>query len=85
MTVYDRTPIVAVPRPATSFEVMKCDVLGPLPVKSSRGHEYILGEIDVTTRCLELIPIKKVTSQEIVDGLRSVFDRFGRVKNTICR
>ena len=50
------------------------DVLGPLPVKSSRGHEYILEVIYVTTRWLELIPIKKVTSQEIVDGLSSVFD-----------
>ena len=29
---------------------------------------------------MELIPIEKVTSQEIVDGLCSVFDRFGRVK-----
>ena len=80
VTVYDRTPIVAVRRPATSFEMLKCDVLGPLPIKSSKGHEYILGVIDVTTRWLELIPIKRVTSQEIVEGLKSVFDRFGRPK-----
>ena len=78
VTVYDRTPIVSVPRPAHSFEVMKCDILGPFPDKSSRGHEYILGVIDVSTRWLELIPIKRVTSQEVLDGLRSVFDRYGR-------
>ena len=76
--MYDRIPIVSVPRPAHSFEVMKCDILGPFPDKSSRGHEYILGVIDVSTRWLELIPIKRVTSQEVLDGLRSVFDRYGR-------
>ena len=78
--IYDRTPIVAVRRLATSFKMLKCDVLGPLPIKSSKGHEYILGVIDITTRWLELIPIKRVTSQEIVEGLKSVFDRFGRPK-----
>jgi hypothetical protein len=78
VTVFDRTPIVAVPRPAHSFEVMKCDILGPFPEKSSKGHEYILGVIDVSTRWLELVPIKRVTSQEVLDGLRSVFDRYGR-------
>ena len=75
--MYDRTPIVSVPRPAHSFEVMKCDILGPFPDKSSRGHEYILGVIDVSTRWLELIPIKRVTSQEVLEGVRSVFDRYG--------
>ena len=56
---------------------MKCDILGPFPDKSSRGHEYILGVIDVSTRWLELIPIKRVTSQEVLEGVRSVFDRYG--------
>jgi hypothetical protein len=41
---------VSLPRPAHSFEVMKCDILEPFPIKSSRGHEYILGVIDVSTR-----------------------------------
>ena len=40
-TVHDRTPITCVRRSAHSFEVMKCDILGPFPDKSSRGHEYI--------------------------------------------
>ena len=64
--MYDRTPIVSVPRLAHSFEVMKCDILGRFPDKSSRDHEYILGVIDVSTRWLELIPIKRVTSPEVL-------------------
>ena len=78
ITVHDRTPIVAVHRPAKSFDMLKCDILGPIEPKSSRGHTYVLGCIDVTTRWLELIPVKNVTSQEIIDGLQSVFNRFGR-------
>ena len=80
ITVHDRTPIVAVQRPAKSFEMLKCDILGPIEPKSTRGHAYVLGCVDVTTRWLELIAIKNVTSQEIISGLKSVFDRFGRPK-----
>ena len=34
----------------------------------------------MSTRWLEFIPIKRVTSQEILTGLKSIFDRFGRCK-----
>ena len=43
VTVYDRTPIVAVPRPATSFEVLKCDILGPLPINPQEDMNTFWG------------------------------------------
>lgn len=43
ITVADSVPIVSISRPASSFEVVHIDLMGPISPPSSRGHNYVLG------------------------------------------
>lgn len=50
------------------FEKVMIDIAGPLPVSSS-GHTYILGIIDVFSRYLMLVPLRRITTDVIVDTI----------------
>lgn len=48
------------------FEKIMIDIAGPLPITST-GYSYILGIVDVYSRFLMLIPLRKTTTESIVD------------------
>ena len=77
ITVVDSVPIVAIDRPASSFEVVHTDIMGPITPTSSRGHKYVLGVIDRSTRWVEAIPLRTLTAQESYDALITSFQRIG--------
>ena len=75
VTVADSVPIVSIPRPANSFEVVHIDLMGPIDPPSSRGHKYVLGVIDQATRWVEAVPLRTLTDKETCDALVSIFQR----------
>ena len=75
VTVADSVPIVSITRPANSFEVVHIDLMGPIDPPSSRGHKYVLGVIDQTTRWVEAVPLRTLTARETCDALLSIFQR----------
>jgi Integrase zinc binding domain/Integrase core domain len=48
------------------FEVMGADLAGPLPVKSKRGHRYILVLVDKFSKYIAAYPLKHASTDEIV-------------------
>ena len=67
-----RMPLIDVP-----FKRVAVDIIGPMCPKSEDGHRYILTVIDYATRYPEATPLKGCTSEEVAEGLLSIFSRVG--------
>lgn len=50
------------------FEKVMIDIAGPLP-STATGHLYILGIIDIFSRYIVLIPLKKITTEVVIDAI----------------
>jgi hypothetical protein len=54
------------------------DMIGTINPPSSKGHQYILGITDYFTKWVEVIPMKSVTSKDVVNFIKEhVIHRFG--------
>jgi transposase InsO family protein len=54
------------------------DMIGKINPPSSKGHQYILAIMDYFTKWVEAIPIKSVTSKDVVNFIKEhVIHRFG--------
>jgi hypothetical protein len=54
------------------------DMIGKINSPSSKGHQYILAIIDYFTKWVEVIPMKSVTSKDVVNLIKEqVIHRFG--------
>ena len=61
-----------------SFRGWGIDLIGQIFLPSSRGHTFILVAIDYFTKWVEAIPLKIVTSKNMVDFIREhIVYRFG--------
>ncbi len=69
-------PLVVMPHVPEPFTTIQLDIVGPLP-KTSKGHEYILTMIDVSTRYLHAVALRKITAKVIVNKLIDFFTHFG--------
>jgi len=59
------------------WDIVSTDIMGPFP-RSSKGNLYLLVFQDTFTKWVELVPIRKATSEVIVSKLRSaVLYRYG--------
>ncbi|XP_058798829.1 protein NYNRIN-like [Phymastichus coffea] len=47
------------------WQIIAADIAGPFP-RSPRGHEYILVFVDLFTRWVECIPLRKATAKNII-------------------
>ena len=64
-------------RAARPWQIVAGDIMGPLP-RSPRGHEYLLIFLDLFTRWIECVPIRRANAQTICKELNErVFLRFG--------
>lgn len=62
------------------WSCVSADIMGPYP-RSNKGCVYLLVFLDVFTRWVELVPIRKATSEVIVDKFSSVIlNRYGTPK-----
>jgi hypothetical protein len=54
------------------------DMIGKINLPSSKGHQYILAITDYFTKCVEDIPMKSVTSKDVINFIKEhVIHRFG--------
>jgi transposase InsO family protein len=54
------------------------DMIGKINPPSSKGHQYILVIIDYITKWVEVIPMKSVTSKDVINFIKEhVIHRFG--------
>jgi hypothetical protein len=54
------------------------DMIDTINPPSSKGHQYILGITDYFTKWVEVIPMKSVTSKDVVNFIKEhVIHRFG--------
>jgi hypothetical protein len=54
------------------------DMIGKINPPSSKGHQYILAITDCFTKWVETIPMKLVTSKDVVNFIKEhVIHRFG--------
>jgi transposase InsO family protein len=61
-----------------SFRGWVMDMIGKINPPSSKGHQYILVIMDYFTRWVEAIPMKSVTSKDVVNFFKEhVIHRFG--------
>jgi hypothetical protein len=57
------------------FKGWGMDMIGKINPPSSKGHQYILTIIDYFTKWVEVIPMKSVTSKDVIK--EHVIHRFG--------
>jgi hypothetical protein len=46
------------------------DLIGQINPPSSKGHKFVLLATDYFTKCVEAIPLKKVTSENMVEFVK---------------
>ena len=76
-TRLDRVPIAPVERGIQAFDVIHIDMIGPLPIKSTRGHQHVLTAVCSLTRWPMAVPVKTLTAKELCDALISLFTTCG--------
>jgi hypothetical protein len=60
-----------------SFRGWGMDMIGKINPSSSKGHQYILAIIDYFTKWVEAIPMKSVTSKDVINFIKEhVIHRF---------
>ena len=65
-------PVMNVP-----FQRVAVDLIGPINPNTEEGHKYILTVIDYATKYPEAVALKGWTSEEVAEGLLSIFSRVG--------
>lgn len=71
-----KAPLKLVPPITEPFRRLVIDTVGPLPVTQS-GYRHILTVLCPATKFPEAIPLKELSSVEVVNALLSVFARVG--------
>lgn len=71
-----KVPMQLVPIITEPFKRMVIDIVGPLPV-TERGNKYLLTILCPATKFPEAVPLKELSSADVVDALLSVFARVG--------
>ncbi|XP_049272006.1 uncharacterized protein LOC125758637 [Rhipicephalus sanguineus] len=71
-----KAPLRLVPLITEPFRRLVIDTVGPLP-KSKSGYRYLLTMLCPATKFPEAIPLKELSSSEIVDALLTTFSRIG--------
>lgn len=69
-------PLIPIPIINEPFSKIVTDCVGPLP-KTKRGNQYLLTIIDVATRYPEAIPLKRITTKNVVKALIKFFTQVG--------
>lgn len=71
-------PALLVPIPAFGepFSHVLTDCVGPLP-KTKHGYQYLLTVMDVSTRFIEVFPLRNISAKSVLDCLLKFFPQFG--------
>ena len=72
-----KTPIISVP-----YQRLACDLVGPLS-RAKSGHRYILTVMCLGTRYPYCVPLKRVDSESVAEGLMDVISHTGIPKELL--
>ncbi|XP_044316714.1 uncharacterized protein LOC123037923 [Drosophila rhopaloa] len=71
-------------RPEEPFTMVSADFIGPLP-RSRRGNTMLLVFLDVFSKWVEIIPLRKATTAQLELAFRErILSRFGTPRTLIC-
>ena len=68
-------PLVKVPHLPEPFTTIQVDIVGPLR-RTKRGNEYLLTMVDVASRYVNAVPLRKVTASAIIKNLENFLAPF---------
>ena len=71
-----RAPLQPLPCVGEPFHLVAFDLVGPIP-KSVSGYRYILTMMDMFSKYLEAIPLKRVDNEAVLEGMLEIFSRHG--------
>lgn len=63
--------------PTRPFELVTSDIMGPIKPISKNGNKYILVICDHFTKWIEVVPLKRITAEEVAKCLVDYFCRYG--------
>lgn len=78
-----KAPLRLVPLISEPFQRLVIDVVGPLPTTKT-GYRYVLTMLCAATKFPEAVPLRELTSVEIVKALLDVFARVGFPREIQC-
>ena len=80
---HTQAPLQHFPCTTDRFAVVHVDLIGPLP--ASEDYRYCLTMIDRFTRWAEVVPLKTMTADDVIRGLRDAWmSRFGIPTTVVC-
>ena len=72
-----KAPLGHLPIIEEPFAMICVDIVGPIQPRTSAGNKYILTVIDMATRYPEAVPMKNISTEEVVDKLFDIYCRTG--------
>lgn len=72
-----KAPLGHLPLVEEPFSMVCVDIIGPVQPRTNAGNKYILTLIDMATRYPEAIPMKGITTEEVVDKLFDIYCKTG--------
>ena len=75
--IIKKVPLGSVPLIDMPFKRVVVDIIGPIVQPIEAGHRYILTLTDYATRYPESVPLKKITTEAVVEALLDIYSRMG--------
>ena len=72
-----KVPLGSVPIVTEPFEKVGVDLVGPISPPSSKGHKYILVQVDYATRYPEAAPLRNIEANTVAETLWTFWTRTG--------
>ena len=72
-----KAPLGHLPLIEEPFSMICVDIVGPIQPRTNAGNRYILTVIDMATRYPEAIPMKGISTEEVVDKMFEIYCRTG--------
>ena len=80
-----RVPLEKMPLVDTPFKRVAVDLVGPIHPPSEMGRRYILTLVDYATRYPDAVPLRSISTEEVAEGLVSMYSRLdGNVNDDGC-
>ena len=73
----DRVPLSPIPRIPVPFSDVSFDILGSAIKVTPRGNKYLMIHVDNASRYVDIVPLKNMKTDTIIDALIGIWTRVG--------